>query len=152
MRNRGFEVVSEYKDKGINIPVRKTRGSAAYDIEAAEDIVIPPYQQGIKPTLIPTGLKAYCRSDEFYILANRSSGPKKGFVMANSIGIIDSDYYNSDNEGHMFVKLTNDSNEDKTLSLKAGQGMVQGIFFEFGIVEDDDVTEERNGGFGSTTK
>ena len=81
MRNRGFEVVSAYKDKGINIPVRKTRGSAAYDIEAAEDIVIPPYQQGIKPTLIPTGLKAYCRSDEFYILANRSSGPKKGFVM-----------------------------------------------------------------------
>ena len=152
MRNRGFEVVSSYKDKGINIPVRKTRGSAAYDIEAAEDIVIPPYQQGIKPTLIPTGLKAYCRSDEFYILANRSSGPKKGFVMANSIGIIDSDYYNSDNEGHMFVKLTNDSNEDKSLSLKAGQGMVQGIFFEFGIVEDDDVTEERNGGFGSTTK
>ena len=62
------------------------------------------------------------------------------------------DYYNSDNEGHMFVKLTNDSNEDKSLSLKAGQGMVQGIFFEFGIVEDDDVTEERNGGFGSTTK
>ena len=60
--------------------------------------------------------------------------------------------YNSDNEGHMFVKLTNDSNEDKSLSLKAGQGMVQGIFFEFGIVEDDDVTEERNGGFGSTTK
>ena len=56
MRNRGFEVVSAYKDKGINIPVRKTRGSAAYDIEAAEDIVIPPYQQGIKPTLIPTGL------------------------------------------------------------------------------------------------
>ena len=62
------------------------------------------------------------------------------------------DYYNSDNEGHMFVKLTNDSNEDKSLSLTAGQGMVQGIFFEFGIVEDDDVTEERNGGFGSTTK
>ena len=101
MRNRGFEVVSAYKDKGINIPVRKTRGSAAYDIEAAEDIVIPPYQQGIKPTLIPTGLKAYCRSDEFYILANRSSGPKKGFVMANRIGIIDSDYYNALNEKEM---------------------------------------------------
>ena len=88
-----------------------------------------------------------------YDLYPRSGlGFKYRLQLNNTVGIIDSDYYNSDNEGHMFVKLTNDSNEDKSLSLKAGQGMVQGIFFEFGIVEDDDVTEERNGGFGSTTK
>ena len=79
-------------------------------------------------------------------------GFKFRLQLNNTVGIIDSDYYNSDNEGHMFVKLTNDSNENKNVELKAGQGMVQGIFFEFGITEDDDANEERNGGFGSTTK
>ena len=79
-------------------------------------------------------------------------GFKFRLQLNNTVGIIDSDYYNSDNEGHMFVKLTNDSNENKTVELKAGQGMVQGIFFEFGITEDDEANEERNGGFGSTTK
>ena len=151
MRNRGFEVVSAYKDKGINIPVRKTRGSAAYDIEAAEDIVIPPYQQGIKPTLIPTGLKAYCRSDEFYILANRSSGPKKGFVMANSIGIIDSDYYgNPDNDGHFMFAYYNFFNED--VVIKKGDVIGQVIFQKYLVTDDDNATGMRAGGFGSTDK
>ena len=97
MKIRGFEIAKGWEDKDIHIPVRKTKGSAAYDIEAAEDIIVPSYKPGIKPTLIPTGLKAYCQSDEWYMLANRSSGPKKGFVMANSIGIIDSDYYENEN-------------------------------------------------------
>ena len=88
MGKRGFEIVEEYKDKGINLPVRKTKFSAGYDVEAAEDVVIPAYKFGTKPTLIPTGLKAYCAEDEYYMLVNRSSGPKKGFVMANSIGIM----------------------------------------------------------------
>ena len=79
-------------------------------------------------------------------------GFKFRLQLNNTVGIIDSDYYNSDNEGHMFVKLTNDSNENKNVELKAGQGLVQGIFFEFGITEDDEANEERNGGFGSTTK
>ena len=70
----------------------------------------------------------------------------------NTVGIIDSDYYYSDNEGHIFVKLTNATNEDKTLEVSKGNGFAQGIFTEFGIVEDDDVVEIRNGGFGSTTK
>ena len=64
MKTRGFEVVKEYYDKEIHIPVRKTKFSAAYDIEAAEDIVLPSFQKGMKPTLIPTGLKAYMQSDE----------------------------------------------------------------------------------------
>ena len=116
----------------IQLPKRATKGSAGYDFYSPIDFELNPGQT-IK---IPTGIRVR----------------KYRLQLNNTVGIIDSDYYNSDNEGHMFVKLTNDSNEDKTLSLKAGQGMVQGIFFEFGIVEDDDVTEERNGGFGSTTK
>ena len=70
----------------------------------------------------------------------------------NTVGIIDSDYFNSDNEGHIFIKITNDSNENKTVELNAGQGFAQGIFMPFGLVEDDDTTDQRNGGFGSTTK
>ena len=66
------------------------------------------------------------------------------------MGIIDSDYYNSDNEGHIFAKITNDSNEGKTLELKAGEGFMQGIFLEYGITQDDEADGVRNGGFGST--
>ena len=82
MKRRGFEIVKGYEDKGINLPVRKTSHSAGYDVEAAEDVVIPMYKPGIKPTLIPTGLKGYCMDDECFLLLNRSSGPKKGFLMA----------------------------------------------------------------------
>ena len=77
MRVRGFEIAKGWEDKGINIPVRKTKNAAGYDVEAAEDVIIPAYKPGIKPTLIPTGLKAYCGEDEWFMLANRSSGPKK---------------------------------------------------------------------------
>ena len=69
----------------------------------------------------------------------------------NTVGIIDSDYYDSDNEGHIFVKLTNDSKENRTVKVEAGQGFVQGIFVPFGITVDDDAEAIRNGGFGSTT-
>ena len=69
----------------------------------------------------------------------------------NTVGIIDSDYYDSDNEGHIFAKITNDSNEGKTVTVEAGQGFMQGIFVEYGITVDDDADRERNGGFGSTT-
>ena len=105
MKIRGFEVVKEYEDKGINLPVRKTKHSAAYDIEAAEKIVLPSFKKGMKPTLIPTGLKAYMQSDEVLLIVPRSSGPKKqGISFPHNVGVIDSDYYNnSDNEGHIFV-------------------------------------------------
>ena len=79
-------------------------------------------------------------------------GFKFRLQMNNTVGIIDSDYFYSDNEGHIFVKLTNDSNEGKTVSVEQGTGMVQGIFMQYGVTIDDDVTEVRNGGFGSTTK
>ena len=72
--------------------------------------------------------------------------------MNNTVGIIDSDYFFSDNEGHIFMKITNDSNEGKTVEVSAGTGFAQGIFMQYGITEDDDAEGIRNGGFGSTTK
>lgn len=149
MGKRGFEIVDEYKDKGINLPVRKTKFSAGYDVEAAEDVVIPAYKFGTKPTLIPTGLKAYCAEDEYYMLVNRSSGPKKGFVMANSIGIVDSDYYNNEsNEGHFYFQYFNFS--DKDLEVKKGDVIGQVIFQKYLTVDDDKAEGVRAGGFGST--
>ena len=142
------EEIKEIYDQ-IKLPKRATRGSAGYDFFSPVDFELKPGET-IK---IPTGIRVFIESDWVLNIFPRSGlGFKFRLQMNNTVGIIDRAYYNSDNEGHMFVKLTNDSNEDKSLSLKAGQGMVQGIFFEFGIVEDDDVTEERNGGFGSTTK
>ena len=79
-------------------------------------------------------------------------GFKYRLQLNNTVGIIDSDYFHSDNEGHIFAKITNDSNEDKVMRLELGDGFMQGIFVEYGITVDDEVTEIRNGGFGSTTK
>ncbi len=149
MRKRGFEVISEYKDKGINLPVRKTKYSAGYDVEAAEDVLIPAYRFGTKPTLVPTGLKAYCECDEFYMLVNRSSGPKKGLIIPNSIGIIDADYYNNENnEGHFYFQFFNISGED--LLIKKGDVIGQVIFQKYLITDDDHAEGIRSGGFGST--
>ena len=77
-------------------------------------------------------------------------GFKYRLQMNNTVGVIDSDYFYSDNEGHIFAKITNDSNEEKVLSIEAGDGFMQGIFLMYGITMDDDVKEARNGGFGST--
>lgn len=151
MRKRGFEIVKGYEDKGITLPVRKTKHSAGYDIAAAEDVVIPSYKLGIKPTLIPTGLKAYCMEDEYFMLVNRSSGPKKGLLMANSIGIVDSDYYgNVDNDGHFYFQYWNVSDHD--LEIKKGDIIGQVIFQKFLITDDDKAEGIRTGGFGSTDK
>ena len=151
MKTRGFEIAKGWEDKGINIPTRKTAHSAGYDIEAAEDITIPVFKPGIKPTLIPTGLKAYCMDDEWFMLANRSSGPKKGFILANSIGIIDSDYYgNEDNDGHFYFAYFNCSDHD--IEVKKGDVIGQVVFQKYLIVDNDNATGIRKGGFGSTDK
>ncbi len=149
MKTRGFEVVKGYEDKDIHIPIRKTKNSAGYDVEAAEDIILPKYYPGIKPTLIPTGLKAYMREDECLFLLNRSSGPKKGFLMANSIGLVDSDYYgNEDNDGHIYFSYFNCSDHD--IEIKKGDVIGQCVFQKF-LVTDNDISEgKRKGGFGST--
>ena len=150
-RKRGFEIAKGWEDKGINLPVRKTKYSAGYDVEAAEDVIIPSYKPGIKPTLIPTGLKAYCQNDEWYMLVNRSSGPKKGFVMANSIGVIDSDYYeNETNDGHFYFQYFNFQDHD--IEVKKGDIIGQVIFQKYLVTDDDNAEGQRIGGFGSTTK
>ena len=151
MKLRGFEVAKGYEDKNINLPVRKTKYSAGYDVEAAEDIVIPMFTPGCKPTLIPTGLKAYCQPDECYLLLNRSSGPKKGFLMANSVGLIDYDYYeNPDNDGHFYFAYFNCSDHD--IVVKKGDIIGQVIFQKYLVCDNDNATGTRQGGFGSTDK
>ena len=149
---RGFEVAKGFENESINLPERKTKYSAGYDVEAAEDCVIPAFKLGQAPTLVKTGLKAYMPEDEYLMLCNRSSNPKKkGLVMANSIGIIDSDYYeNPDNDGHIMFAFFNVKDVD--VEIKKGDAIGQGIFKQY-LVTDDDVAEgERLGGFGSTNK
>ncbi|MBR6643320.1 MAG: dUTP diphosphatase [Lachnospiraceae bacterium] len=145
----GDEVAAEQAYEGIRLPKRATKGSAGYDFYSPLNFVLHPGET-IK---IPTGIRAFMREDYVLMVFPRSGlGFKFRLQLNNTVGIIDSDYYYSDNEGHIFIKLTNDSNEGKTLTLAEGNGFAQGIFLPFGITEDDDVTELRNGGFGSTTK
>ena len=102
---------------------------------------------------IPTGIRALIEPGWVLKLYPRSGlGFKYRLQLNNTVGIIDSDYSQSDNEGHIFIKITNDSNEGKTLEIPAGTGFAQGIFVEYGITVDDDADGVRNGGFGSTTK
>ena len=149
---RGFEIAKGWEGKEIHMPVRKTKYSAGYDIEAAEDCVVPAFKAGQAPTLIKTGLKAYMPEDEYLMLCNRSSNPKKkGLVMANSVGIIDSDYYeNPDNDGHFMFAFYNVKSED--VEIKKGECIGQAIFQKYGIIDHDNAEGERVGGFGSTSK
>ena len=133
----------------IKLPRRATTGSAGYDFYAVNDICLKPGETA----KIPTGIRV--RIDEGWVLKiypRSGLGFKFRLQLNNTVGIIDSDYYFSDNEGHIFIKITNDSNENKTVNIRQGEGFAQGIFIEYGITVDDDVTEIRNGGFGSTTK
>ncbi len=149
---RGFEIAKGFENKGINLPERKTKYSAGYDIEAAEDVVIPSFKKEKNPTLVKTGLKAYMQNNEFLMLCNRSSNPKKkGLVLSNSVGIIDKDYYgNPDNDGHLMFAFYNIKDED--ILIKKGECIGQAIFQKFFIVDNDDAKGERVGGFGSTNK
>ena len=150
-KTRGFEIVKGYEDKGINLPIRKTKRAAAYDIEAAEDVIVPVFRPGIKPTLIPTGLKAYCQDDECFLLLSRSGGPKKGLLTPHGLGLIDADYYeNPNNDGHLFVQVFNCS--DHELLIKKGDAIAQVLFMKYLICDGDNATGTRQGGFGSTDK
>ena len=147
---RGFEIAKGFEDKGINLPERKTKYSAGYDVEVAEDVIIPSFKKGMKPTLVKTGIKAYCPEDEYYMLVNRSSNPgKKGLVLANSVGIVDKDYYgNENNDGHIMFAFYNIKDED--IEIKKGERIGQAIFTPYLTVDNDNAEGERNGGFGST--
>ncbi|MFI3252297.1 MAG: deoxyuridine 5'-triphosphate nucleotidohydrolase [bacterium] len=146
---KAFDTNVEDMYNELKKPSRATTGSAGYDFFAPFDIKLKPGET-IK---IPTGIRV--RIDENYVLKlypRSGLGFKFRLQLNNTVGIIDSDYYNSDNEGHIFAKITNDSNEGLNLSIKKGTGFMQGLFLEYGITTDDEVTELRNGGFGSTTK
>ena len=131
----------------IELPKRATAGSAGYDFHTPVDIKLEPGQT----VKIPTGIRAKMNDDWVLMIFPRSGlGFKFRLQLNNTVGVIDSDYYNSDNEGHIFIKITNDSNEGKTVSVAAGGGFAQGVFMPYGITEDDDVSDIRNGGFGST--
>lgn len=155
---RGFEVCSEYLDKEINLPERSTERSAGYDFEAAEDTVIPSIwktalKEGVsevKPTLVKTGIKSYMQADEALFLYNRSGNPiKKGLVMANSVGVVDSDYYNNPgNEGVIMFAFYNFFPFDVTI--KKGERIGQGVFSKYLKADEDNANGERIGGFGST--
>ena len=162
MGTRGFEVCKGFEDKDITLPERKTKNAVAYDIEAAEDTVIPSIWKTVftnigkflkgnnnyetfKPTLVKTGVKAL-------FLATKSSYPgKKGLLLANSIGIIESDYYNNqDNDGHLMFAYYNLFPVDITIKKHEPAG--QAFFQKFLITDDDNATGIRTGGFGSTSK
>lgn len=171
MKKRGFEIIKKYQGAELNLPIRATHHAAGYDFEAAADTVIPSiWKSGIieaaktildpevavgankkiKPVLVPTGIKSYMGEDEFLQLANRSSNPLKRFlILANGVGVIDSDYYdNPDNEGHIMFQFLNFGVTDVTI--KKGERIGQGIFLPFLKADQDTTMGERTGGFGSS--
>jgi len=173
-----FEVVSKYKNEKINLPVRATAHSAGYDFEVAKDTRIEPHchlehilknvgtyetktlfdiaamtkSTTAKPTLVPTGIKCKMAEDEYLEISVRSSCPLKHWlILANGIGIIDSDYYNNpDNEGEIFFQIINLS--PYPILLQKGDKIGQGIIKKFIITEDDAAVGDRAGGFGSTSQ
>ena len=133
----------------IQLPRRATSGSAGYDFFAPVGFELPA-GESIK---IPTGVRALIEDGWVLTLYPRSSlGFKFRFQLDNSVGVIDSDYARSDNEGHIFLRMTNDSREGKGMRVPTGAAFAQGIVLPFGITVDDDVKSARNGGFGSTNR
>lgn len=133
----------------IKLPKRATMGSAGYDFFAPIDLDIVP-NTTVK---VPIGIR--CKMKKNYVLQiypRSGLGFKYRLQLDNTVGIIDSDYYNSDNEGHIFIKITNDTHEGKTIELKQGDGFAQGIFNKYYLAKENRVNTKRNGGFGSTTK
>ncbi len=132
----------------ITLPCRATVGSAGYDFFAPYSFTLQPGEE----ITIPTGIRAEMENGYVLLIYPRSGlGFKYRLMLNNTVGVIDSDYFYSDNEGHIMIRMTNQS-PDKTLTVEAGNGFAQGIFMPFGITVDDDAQGKRNGGFGSTTK
>lgn len=150
MKLRGFEVVRDEFRKttgDVMLPKRSTAHSAGYDFYLPMDVIIPAHNS---TEIIPTDVKAYMQSNEVLLLYVRSSiGIKKGLVLSNGTGVVDSDYFsNPTNDGNIGIALRNETDNDVTL--KKGERIMQGIFMNYLVADDDDTTETRNGGFGST--
>ena len=135
--------------ENLKLPKRATKGSAGYDFFTPVNIVLNP-GESLK---VPTGIRVEMEDNWVLQLYPRSGlGFKFRLQLNNTVGIIVSDYFYSDNEGHIFAKITNDSKEGKTLCVEKGTAFMQGIFLEYGITVDDETEGVRNGGFGSTSK
>ena len=143
-----WRLVKEEYDN-IKSPKRATMFSAGYDIYAPYDIIILP-----KGTVkVPTGIRVLLDDDKFLAIYPRSGlGFKYKMQLYNSVGVIDADYSNSDNEGHIWAKFYNDSPDGKTITIKQGEAMCQGIIQQYFTTIDDVADGVRNGGMGSTTK
>ena len=143
-------ITAENIYNGIALPKRATSGSAGYDIYSPVDFVIKPGET----VKIPTGIR--CRIDDGWVLKiypRSGLGFKYRLQLNNTVGIIDADYYNSSNEGHIMIKLSCDAHDERhRVELSCGDGFAQGIFTQFGITVDDSADGIRDGGFGSTSK
>lgn len=172
MKKRGFELVKRFANSNLKLPQRQTVLSAGYDLEAAEDFVVPSIWKKnflvilqniflgkdekidnkiLKPVLVPTGVKAYMQKNEVLLLINRSSGPlKRRLILPNGIGVIDADYYgNEDNDGEIFVQLINYGLTD--YHIKKGERIAQGIFTSYLLTDNEkEPDKKRTGGFGSS--
>lgn len=148
---RNFEFVRRLSNtEGLKLPERSTTKSAGYDFYAIEDVVIPPYKLGDDPFLVATGIKVEMEDNEFLMLVNRSSMPKKKkLVIPNSLGVIDADYFsNPTNDGEMFFGFYNLGNEP--VEIKKNERIGQGIFMKYLVTDTDNAEGERKGGWGST--
>ena len=133
--------------ESIVLPVRATAGSAGYDIKAPYGFTLAPGET----IRVATGLR--CRISEGWVMMifpKSGLGFKYRLQLDNTVGIVDQDYYGADNEGHILVKITNDSRASKTLDIEAGKAFAQAVFVPYGITEDDEAGGKRTGGFGST--
>lgn len=141
------KLLNEYMN--IKLPKRVTRKSAGYDFFAPWSFTLQPGET-IK---VPSGIRVFLDDDRFLMCAPRSGlGFKYRVQLDNTLGIIDADYVESDNEGHIFFKITNDTHDNKTVTVNQGDGFVQGIIIKYDVTEDDDACDVRNGGFGSTDR
>lgn len=150
---KNFPTLSDSEISGIydkiKLPERATSGSAGYDFYIPLTVTLKPNET----VIIPTGIKSFIEEGWFLMCCPRSGlGFKYRLRLNNTVGIIDSDYYYADNDGHIQIKLTNESNEDKTVVMEQGSAFAQGIFIPFGITTDDSAENVRTGGFGSTSK
>lgn len=133
----------------IKLPKRMTTGSAGHDFFLPMPMLDIPVNSSIN---IPTGIR--CKMDEGWVLKiypRSGHGFKYGVHLGNSVGIIDGDFYNANNEGHIHVKLVNDSILKKQIELSQGDAFCQGVFVPYGITVNDEVSAKRTGGLGSTS-
>lgn len=145
---RKFHVARGFSSDDVILPSRSTQNSAGYDFRSLETYTMKPHERHV----FSTGVKAEMEKDEVLYLFIRSSiGIKKGVLLSNSVGVIDSDYFeNEKNDGHIMIALSNISDEE--VLIQKGDKIAQGVFMKYLVTDDDASTGTRIGGIGSTGK